>query len=79
MDISQRARGESLITCSFCVTHEVYMLYPCSTELFDSSFTRRKQELIDSGHPRKTIMSQSDESDVCLSTIRSVSDVFGMI
>ena len=117
-------------------------LYPCSTELFDSSFTRRKQSLlilvthgrrschsqmnlmcvcwlsgqcltclawsdevktsdegtntpvpqsfllivhssearfISSGHPWKTIVSQSDESDLCLSTIRSVSDVLGMI
>ena len=30
---------------------------------------------ISSGHLRKTIVSQSDESDLCLSTIRSVSGV----
>ena len=34
---------------------------------------------ISSGHPWKTIVSQSDESDLCLSTIRSVSDVSGVI
>ena len=34
---------------------------------------------ISSGHLRKTIVSQSDESDLCLLTIRSVSDVFGMV
>ena len=36
-------------------------------------------KFVDSGHPRKTIVSQSDESDLCLSTIRSVSDVSGVI
>ena len=30
---------------------------------------------ISSGHLRKTIVSQSDESDLCLSTIGSVSDL----
>ena len=34
---------------------------------------------ISSGHLRKTIVSQSDESDLCLLTIRSVSDVFGVV
>ena len=34
---------------------------------------------ISSGHLRKTIVSQSDESDLCLLTIRSVSDVFGAV
>ena len=34
---------------------------------------------ISSGHPRKTIVSQSDTSDLCLLTIRSVSDVFGVV
>ena len=34
---------------------------------------------ISSGHLRKTIVLQSDESDLCLSTIRSVSDVSGVI
>ena len=34
---------------------------------------------ISSGHLRKTIVSQFDESDLCLSTIRSVSDVSGVI
>ena len=32
-----------------------------------------------SGHLWKTIVSQSDESDLCLLTIRSVSDVFGVV
>ena len=36
-------------------------------------------KFISSGHPWKTIVSQSDESDLCLSTIRSVSDVSGVI
>ena len=34
---------------------------------------------ISSDHPGKPIMPQSDESDLCLSTIRSVSGVSGMI
>ena len=34
---------------------------------------------ISSGHLRKTIVSQSDESDLCLSTIRSVPNVSGVI
>ena len=34
---------------------------------------------ISSGHLWKTIVSQSDESDLCLLTIRSVSDVFGVV
>ena len=34
-----------------------------------------KARFISSGHPRKTIVSQSDESDSCLSAIRSVSDL----
>ena len=34
---------------------------------------------ISSGHLRKTIVSQSDESDLCLLTIRSVSDVFDVV
>ena len=34
---------------------------------------------ISSDHPRKTIVPQSDESDLCLSTIRSVSGVSGVI
>ena len=34
---------------------------------------------IASGHLRKTIVSQSDESDLCLLTIRSVSGVFGVV
>ena len=33
---------------------------------------------ISSGHLRKIIVSQSDESDLCLLAIRSVSDVFGV-
>ena len=34
---------------------------------------------ISSCHLPKTIVSQSDESDLCLSTVRSVSDVSGVI
>ena len=34
---------------------------------------------ISSDHPQKTIVPQSDESDLCLSTIRSVSGVSGVI
>ena len=34
---------------------------------------------ISSGHLQKTIVSQSYESDLCLLTIRSVSDVFGVV
>ena len=34
---------------------------------------------ISSDHPRKIIVPQSDESDLCLSTIRSVSGVSGVI
>ena len=34
---------------------------------------------ISSDHPWKTIVLQSDESDLCLSTIRSVSGVSGVI
>ena len=34
---------------------------------------------ISAGHLRKTIVLQSDESDLCLLTIRSVSDVFGVV
>ena len=34
---------------------------------------------ISSGHLQKTIVSQSDEFDLCLLTIRSVSDVFGVV
>ena len=34
---------------------------------------------ISSGHLRKTIVSQFDESDLCLLTIRSVSDVFVVV
>ena len=32
-----------------------------------------------SDHPQKTIVPQSDESELCLSTIRSVSGVSGVI
>ena len=34
---------------------------------------------ISSDHPQKIIVPQSDESDLCLSTIRSVSGVSGVI
>ena len=34
---------------------------------------------ISSDHPRQTIVPQLDESDLCLSTIRSVSGVSGVI
>ena len=34
---------------------------------------------ISSGHLRKTIVSQSDEFDLCLSSIRSMPDVSGVI
>ena len=55
------------------------LIIPLFHRDFGSSFTRRKQRFISSGHLRKTIVSQSDESDLCLLTIRSVSDVFGVI
>ena len=51
-----------------------------NTPVPQSFLTHRSlvRKFIDSGHPRKTIVSHSDESDLCLSTIRSVSDMSGV-
>ena len=71
------------------IIHYFIMLHNISAIIVLSTYTPVPQSLwlilhssearfISSGHQRKTIVSQSDESDLCLSTIRSVSDVSGV-
>ena len=58
------------------ISYNVISLFHLSFWLILHSSEAR---FISPGHLRKTIVSQSDESDLCLSTIRSVCDVSGVI
>ena len=56
-------------------TNAILLNYTAVPQSFWLILHSSEVRFISSGHLRKTIVSQSDESDLCLSTIRSVSDL----
>ena len=58
---------------------QFYICYKPVPQRFWLILHSSEARFISSGHLWKTIVSQSDESDLCLLTIRSVSDVFGVV
>ena len=73
--------SNSMVECTFALPIAA-TFSACNTPVPQSFWLilhSSEARFISSGHLRKTIVSQSDESDLCLSTIRSVSDVSGVI